>query len=253
QGPADRPFFNHPQGAGPQQRRILTFAIGLALLASTTAVQAQWIAYNDHNRGVGTAPFVSAYSLTKNGTSLVPAGGPLTNFVTGLTITNSIGVVGVSISATGSVDSTAITTISPTNYSPAGQLFNGKIDWNLSSIQFGNLAAWSTSSVTIAFTNLTPGRQYKFRATGGRGLNYTNRWTLATLAGVSNATHAHLLATNSPGIVTNGWPPYGDTLHPQFQALWNSGINTCGDVIGWDEIVPINNSFSVICSNWTLA
>ncbi|MCX6902202.1 MAG: hypothetical protein NTW03_01725 [Verrucomicrobia bacterium] len=229
------------------------FALGVVWLASIAAAQAQWVAYNDHNRGANTAPFVSTYSLTKSGIVLVPAGGPLTNFATGGTITNAIGVVGVSISATGSVDSIAITTINPANYTPAGQIFNGKIDWNTSSIQFGNLAAWSTSSVTIAFTNLTPGRQYKFRATGGRSLNYTNRWTLASLAGASDATPAHLLATNSPGIVTNGWSPYGDTLTPRFQALWNSGINTCGDVVGWDDIMPINNSFSVICSNWTLS
>ena len=227
--------------------------MGLLLACSMGVSRAQWVAYNDQNRGTGTAPFVSTYSLTKSGTTNVPASGPLTNFATGLTITNPLGLVSVSISATGSVDSASITTINPTNYSPAGQLFNGKIDWNLSSIQFGNLTAWSTSSVTIAFTNLTPGRQYKFRATGGRGLNYSNRWTLATLAGASNATHAHLVATNSPGVVTNGWSPYGDKLDPRFQALWNSGINICGDVIGWDNIVPINNSFSVISSNWTLS
>ena len=257
QGPVGRPSLKHPQAAGPQQRRILAFAIGLALLASTTAVQAQWIAYNDHNRGAGTAPFVSTYSLTKSGTTLVPAGGPLTNFATGLAITNSIGVVSMSISATGSVDGTTSPSITPSNDAPAGQLFNGKIDWNFSGIQFGSLSAWATSSVTVAFTNLAPGRRYKFRGTGGRGSDdpnpYTNRWTLATLAGANNATHAHLMATNSPGIVTNGWSPYGDKLNPKFQAIWNSGINTCGDVIGWDEIVPINNSFSVICSNWTLA
>ena len=232
---------------------LVLAAILLSFCSLALPLRAQWVAYNDQNRGANTAPFVSTYSLTKSGTTIVPAGGPLTNFATGLTITNAIGVVGVSISATGSVDSIAISTISPTNYSPAGQIFNGKIDWNNSSIQFGNLTAWATSSVTIVFTNLTPGRQYKFRATGGRGLNYSNRWTLATLAGASNATHAHLLATNSPGIVTNGWSPYGDTLDPRFQALWNSGINICGDVIGWDNIVPMNNSFSVVSSNWTLA
>ena len=257
QGAAGRPFLNQPPTEGPRQQPILAFAIGLILLASITAVQAQWIAYNDHNRGVGTAPFVSTYSLTKSGNTLVPAGGPLTNFATGLAITNSIGVVSMSISATGSVDGTTSPSITPSNDTPAGQLFNGKIDWNFSGIQFGGLSAWATSSVTVAFTNLTPGRRYKFRGTGGRGSDYpnpyTNRWTLATLAGANNATHAHLMATNSPGIVTNGWSPYGDTLDPQFQALWNSGINTCGDVIGWDEIVPINHSFSVICSNWTLA
>ena len=229
--------------------------LAMVVLSLSLTARGQWVAYNDHNRGPNTAPFVSTYSLTRNnanGTGL-PTGGPLTNFATGLTITNAIGVVGTSISSTGSVDGTAISTINPSSSSPAGQIFNGKIDWNLSSIQFGNLAAWSTSSVTVAFTNLAPGRKYKFRGTGGRGLNYSNRWTLATLAGASNATHAHLVAVSSPGIVTNGWSPYGDKLDPRFQALWNSGINTNGDVIGWNDIVPMNSSFSVICSNWTLA
>ena len=240
--------------AKPSSRRGVIFASVLLFFCFLAQpLLAQWVAYNDQNRGANTAPFVSTYSLTKSGAASVPAGGPLTNFATGLTLTNSIGVVGMSISSTGSVDGTAVTSMNPSNYTPAGQIFGGKIDWSLSSIQFGSLTSWPTSSVIVTFTNLSPGRQYKFRGTGGRAGTYANRWTLATLAGASNATHAHLVATNSPGIVTNGWSPYGDTLNPTFQALWNSGINTWGDVIGWNDIVPINNSFSVICSNWTIA
>ncbi len=126
-------------------------------------------------------------------------------------------------------------------------IFGGKVEWTGSALYFGTDPY--TASVTFTFTNLNPGSTYSFRGVAVRGNNYP-RWTLATIQGVNSAVPAHITGTGSPGIVTNGWAPYGNQMAPNLQAAWNSGNNTSGDVIGWDQIVPNGTSFSVICSNY---
>ena len=213
---------------------------------SITVVQpvgTQWVAYNDHARGTGTGANVSTYTV---GTGGVAVGGPLTNFDTGQLISpNAVGVV---VSAVGTVNGNAGGSAAPTTGTPADEVFAGKIDWLNSALYFG--PSPYDAAVITTFTNLTPGRTYRFRASAVRGNSYPGRWTLATLAGASSATVAHLAGTGSPGLVTNGWSPYGDALAAQTQVAWNSGHNLVGDVVGWDDIVPVANSFSVICSNY---
>lgn len=216
---------------------------------------AQWVAYNDHSRGAGspdglntTASNVTAYSVAAAGTAV---GGPLTNFLTGGRITPN--QAGVRILLSGRQDGTSGGSASPTNpASPAAMLFTGKVAWSNSSLYFGGSGGFATSEVRMTFTNLVPGRLYNFRGTAIRGGGYATRCSHVTLAGASNAVPAHRTGAGSPGIVTNGWAPYGDMLVPGTQAILNSGENRCGDVIGWDLIQPANGSnFSVICSNWT--
>ncbi|MBI5387555.1 MAG: hypothetical protein HZA90_23085 [Verrucomicrobia bacterium] len=221
---------------------------GLALVASVGSTHAQWAAYNDHDRGTGTAPNVSTWSITAANTTV---GGPLTNFATGqLTSPSRVGVqiahVGILNGATGG--STA-----PNAGTPAALVFGGKVDWTASALYFGGAGGLNSSAVTITFTNLTPGRLYRFRGTAIRGGSYATRWTLATLAGASNSKPAHQAGPGSAGIITNGWPTYGVNLTPGTQAAWNSGDNVEGDLIGWDNIAPIGNTFSIINSNWTEA
>ena len=94
--------------------------------------------------------------------------------------------------------------------------------------------------------------RYRFRDTAIRENYYAGRWTIATLVGaMAFAKPAHRADSGSPGLVTNGWAPYGDNLQPKFQAAWNSGHNLAGDVVGWDDIVPSDaQSFTVTCSNF---
>jgi hypothetical protein len=223
-------------------------AIALALLALAGALQAatsNWVAYNDHNRGAGTAANVATYSLTSAGA----VGGPLTNYATGEIPTNAGAAVGVSISVAGTLNGSSGTSGSPYPGTPAYILWNGLVDWTNSALFFAGSPPYD-GSVTYTFTNLDGSKQYSFRGTFVRAANLTNRWTLAIIAGVESCTPAHATGTGSPGIVTNGWVPYGTNLAFNTQAAWNSGNNTNGDVIGWDHIVPSGNSFSVICSNW---
>ena len=172
----------------------------------------EWTAYNDHNRGAGTAVNVSTYSLGMNGTAGVPTGGPLTNFATGQ-LTGPY-QVGIAITSAGMINGVAGDSQPPDPGSPAEQIFGWKVDWTVSALPFGGSGQAAVSEVRITFTNVNPRAQYSFWGTGVRGTNYATRWTLATLAGASSARATHWAGLGSPGIVTNGWSPFGDTLTP---------------------------------------
>ncbi|MCX6903726.1 MAG: immunoglobulin domain-containing protein [Verrucomicrobia bacterium] len=221
---------------------IGTASACLSLAGLATGASPNWTAYNDHIRGTTTGNNVSTYSITTtNG-----AGGPLTNYDTGEVLP-----AGVSITFDGSVGD-VVSTMAPPNplEGPAGTIFQGKVDFlGGTGIRFP-ASNWGVGDVTITFTNLDPSKKYSFRGTSIRGANYPGRWTLVTLAGAMGATPAHETGLGLPGIVTNGWPTYGDSLMPDLQALYNCGNNTNGDVVGWDDIVPNGTSFSIINSNW---
>ncbi len=223
--------------------KLLALAAGLAWLPFGHGAQTatNWVAYNDYNRGAGTAANVTSYSPSGPGT----AGGPLTDFLTGAALPNQ---VGVDITVVGSVSGAYGSTWGPNTGSPAALIFGGKIDWDTSAFYFA--ANPYDAAVTFMFTNLTPGATYSFRGTMVRGNQYAGRWTLVTLQGASSAVPVHLTGTGSPGIITNGWAPYGDAMIPDLQAAFNAGENRMGDVIGWDRIIPEGTSFSVICSNY---
>ena len=228
--------------------RMAQWSLVAAGLVGATGLQAQfatnWVAFNDHNRGTATGTKVSAYSVAGTGTAV---GGPLTNVSTGTMLP-----VGLAVHADGGFASWNATSGVPNDGSPAARIFGtngyGQIDWSASSIQMGNASPW-TADVTFTFTNLTPGAMYVFRGTGMRGGGYLHRWALATLSNATSFVPAHQTGPGSPGIITNGWGAYGSMLTAR-QAALDSGANLCGDVIGWDMIVPNGTSFSVICSNY---
>ncbi len=213
-----------------------------AYTAEVEILSTMWRAFNDHDAGDGTAATVTTYSIT----TTEGAGGPLVSFVDG-TPTSS----GVEIVPSGSINGTTGDSGAPDAGSPAALLFSDKTDWNASALYFGSTPY--TANVTFTFTNLVPGRRYAFRGTAIRGNGYAGRWGLATLTGVLAATPAHVTGPTSPGIITNGWAPYGNNLAPVTQAAWNAGENRTGDLIGWDEIVPNGTSFSIVCSNYLAA
>ena len=220
--------------------RATSAPVNLTVLAPNVV---QWAAYNDHNPGTATAPNVTGYTLSSAGTTV---GGPLLDFATGQPPSSS--PAGVQISAVGTVVGTTGGSTPPNADTPADQIFGGKVTWPDSALYFA--PSPYDAAYTLTFTNLAPGRTYRFRGTAVRGNSYAGRWTLATLAGASSAVPAHLVGTGSPGVITNGWAPYGDPLAPVTQVAWNSGHNLPGNVVGWDNIVPVGNSFSVICSNY---
>ncbi|MBN2505121.1 MAG: immunoglobulin domain-containing protein [Verrucomicrobia bacterium] len=217
---------------------LLLSCCQLTLLAAEAT---NWVAFNDHASGTGTGPNATAYSITTS----VGAGGLLKNVVTGETITGDVGVS--IVPCCGTIDGVTGSSTAPYADTPATNIFAGQIAWADSAIYFGDSPY--TASITFTFTNLDPAKRYVFRGTAVRGNGYSQRWTMATITGIQDAIPAHIQGSGSPGIVTNGWVPFGTNMIAGRQAGWNSGENRCGDVIGWDNIVPDGNSFSVICSN----
>lgn len=245
-----------PLGTTPSRGQWLNKLVATLGAISTLAVLplmgaqsvTNWVAFNDHEGGASPNPNVTTYSMTQSGNVGATVGGAMRDFTSGSALPALI-----EISSTGYINGTTGSSAAPDAGTPADLIFGGKINFVSSALYFG--PSPYTASVTITFTNLTPGARYNFRGTAIRGGSYANRWSLATLAGASSSTPAHITGTGtapwpSPGIITNGWSPYGDTLIPGLQAAWDSGENRSGDVIAWDNIVPIGNTFSVICSNW---
>jgi hypothetical protein len=224
---------------------VVTNSLGQTAFSATNVItvvssSSGWTAYNDYARGSGTAANVSTWSITASSQTV---GGPLIDFVTGLSVP-----AGVAITA-GTINQANGSSVAPNTGTPADQLFTGKVDWSGSALSFAPAGSYD-ATVVYTFTNLTAGRTYSFRGVCQRGSTYPGRWTLVTLAGTSSATPAHKTGSGSPGIVTNGWAPYGSSLSAKTQAAVNAGANLCGDVVGWDDIVPSGTSFSITCANW---
>jgi len=232
---------------------ILRGGLGLAILGMANLAYAQtvtntltnWVAFNDWQRGTGTGLGVSAWSFPVV-TANQSVGGPLTNWNTRTMLTN-----GMFITNSGYLNGFAGTSAAPNPGSPASNLFTTNIEWTASSCNFA--ATNFGETISYIFTNLTPGCRYNFRGAAVRGSNaYGGRWTVATVLGASSFVPMHAQGADSPGLVTNGWSPYGDQLLPNASVAWNCGNNLCGDLIGWDNIVPINSQFSIVCSNYRL-
>jgi hypothetical protein len=218
--------------------------LSVILAGTGQAATTNWVAVNDHMRGTGTAANVNTWSVAAVGT----IGGPLTNR-SGTIPTNGTAGVGVSIVTVGTLVGTNAVSGTPSNGTPAYTLWSGLVEWTNSALYFGPGPLYN-SSVSYTFTNLNPAKRYSFRGTAARG-SYLGRWTLVTIAGAGKSVPAHLQGVGSPGVVTNGWIPYGTNLMPSQQAALGFGQNTnSGDVVGWDGIVAAEGSFSIICSNW---
>ncbi|MCX8155485.1 MAG: Ig-like domain-containing protein, partial [Verrucomicrobiae bacterium] len=191
-----------------------------------------WTAYNDHAAGVGTGPNVSTYNVFSGNS------GPLTNVFTGerlsaiMTATANAGV------------EPAGTMASPSPGTPAYDLFNGYVDFlgepGPAIFLRGNLGG----QVVNTFSGLSPAALYSFRGTSVRGVAaYTNRWTLVRLTGARAFRAAH-----TAGVLTRAQLP---NLAAN-EAIYNSGFNLAGEVVGWDDIVPgTNGSFAVVCEQYT--
>ena len=225
--------------------RFGLLSAGLAAASMGNAQTTNWIAFNDHARAAGTGANVEAYSLATSGAAI---GGPLTNFLTG-----GLTGAGLQISgAGGTINGVTGSSTAPTAGTPADQIFSPQIAWLDSALYFG--PSPYTAGITYTFTNLNPAARYVFRGTAVRGNSYPRRWSMATLVGAASSVPGHIQGSPSPGIVTNGWSPYGNALTPNLQVAWNTGENRGGDVVGWNDIVPAaDGTFSVICSNYGAA
>ena len=189
-----------------------------------------FLAFNDHIEGSRTGSNVTTYAA--NGV----ASGALKDARTGATTSATISTSqsGVAFQTNGA---------NPSTGTDAFELFDGFVDF--SSASGSSLEISGADHYTYSFGDLDRGSvvTYDFAGTAIRGnSNYTNRWTLVTLAGASSATPAH---SEGDGVVV---------VSPTEVAIW-VGHNSApgqGYVAAWDDIDPgVDGRFTVISRQYT--
>ena len=202
---------------------------GLAITLITAHAQSQWVAFNADN---SAAANVTKYYIT--GTT----GGLLKNIATGANLPVGLVLTNVGAGTSGLGGSPGVAT-------PAANVFGAYVT-------FGNVA---NNAITIppnglvaqVLTNLNPNKRYSVKATtvrggsSGSGFNgYAWRWTLCQLAGALSFRAAHtsnvLTSDSMPGLLATN------------EAAFNSGVNTNGDLVDWEDIVPNPNGTLVLYS-----
>ena len=221
---------------------VLSNAAGMVTSAVARLVVTQQVGWVAFNSQATVSPNVTFYSPA------TPTNGFLTNFLDGaglevaLTITSSPGAV-----------SSPTMMAAPAPGTPAMTNFDSLVVWASGA---AGLQLRPTGTVAYIFTGLDPARKYKLTATAVRAGDpgtggpsyYSNRWTQAELAGVASFLHAHsaevLTSNDFPAFLTNS------------QAALCTGVNTNGDVLVWDRIVPTigpdgNGAFTLLTSQYT--
>ena len=193
----------------------------------------RWVAFNDYGPGAGTSPNATIYDPFG---VIAPASGPLKDVRSG-----------VNLSATMSWAYSAATGLgsqgNPLPGTPLDTVFGGYVDFAGTNTYNGIEVVGTNQWVTNTFRGLDPNRLYSFKGSAVRGnAAYTNRWTLVRIVGARSYDSAHTSNVLTQAKVAS--------LGPDEAAL-QTGVNTSGDYVGWDNIVPAaDGSFSVICSQY---
>jgi hypothetical protein len=230
----------HPK---PMHQNIRTLLVGATLLIATQFVGGQavtnWVAFNDHVPGPGTAPNANAYNLRGTpGTPPEPVAGFFTNFLDG-----AVTPAFIISEATGAPDYFG-TMAYPNAGTPAYNLFNGIVD--VGNVNSGiGLRSSAGTTTTLTFSNLNPSQRYILRGTSARGGNYPRRWTLVSLMGADSFVDAH-----TTGVFTRNNFPTGTMTNGQ--AAYDSGENRAdGALVGWDNINPGSDGvFKIKCEQY---
>src|SRR5262245_51632580 len=139
----------------------------LWLLTVGTAT-AQFVAFNDHAPGAGTAANTTTWNVFGDAPG---SSGPLKNISTGANLPVTLTITR---SATGVT--AASSQGSPSPGTPLYNTFNGFVDFEGSPNPSVELAG---GAVTYTFTGLDPAKRYSFKGSSVRGNPaYTDRWTL---------------------------------------------------------------------------
>ncbi len=188
----------------------------------------EWAAFNDQIAGAGTGPNATSWGVFSN------SAGFLRDSATGATL-------GARLTITNNGASSASAMQAPDEGSAAATIFAGQIHWGSSNGEAVQLEG--NDSVTYTFSGLEAGKRYTFRGTSVRGGSYANRWTTAEMQSASVATPAH-----TAGVATTASLSHLSGA----QAVWNSGENRVGDVVGWDAIDPgEDGTFSVMTRRYS--
>src|ERR1043166_3574139 len=207
----------------------------LALLGSTMASQAQWVAFNDHAPGTGTGPYTSFWNVENQAPGRT---GLLTNAVAGVLPLGATLPVTLTITVAGNVTYEG-SQGNPASGTPLYTTFNGFVDFT--GTPNPSLALNGAGAVvTYTFTGLDPNKRYSFKGSAVRANGYLDRWTLFELAGADSFSSAHtanaLTSAQVPAILPN-------------QCAVDTGANdsaSTGDMADWENIEPgADGTFSV--------
>jgi hypothetical protein len=201
-----------------------------------SAVNAQFLAYNDHAPGAGT----SANTTTWNVLGAAPgSSGPLKDAKTGANLPVTLSITTSESGVLGDVNQGL-----PAAGTPLFNAFNGYVDFQ--GTPNGSIELTSGGLVTYTFNGLNPNKRYSFMGSVVRGnAAYTDRWTLFELAGAISFVSAHTKNCLTNAVVA---------LISPSQAALNSGVNNTaesGDMVVWENIDPgPEGSFAVSCQQY---
>ena len=204
-----------------------------SLLLAVGAGRAQFVSFNDHAPGTGTAPFATTWNIVGN-----PPGssGALQDIISGTTLP-----VTVTITRSGTVTASP-TAANPSPGTPLYNTFNGFVDFLGAGDADAAVQVTGSSTVTYTFSGLKTNRSYSFKGSavrGGVGSDYPQRWSLFQLGGAVSFASAHTAGGYTNGLAAN-------------QVAINTGVNTNGDMADWESIVPgANGSFAVTTTQYT--
>jgi len=215
---------------------IKSAAFGMAFLALASLSHADWVAFNDHVPGTGTAANTTTNNI-RLGTS-----GPLKNIVSGTNLPVNLAIThtasGLSYTASGA---------GPAPNTPIYNAFNGFVTFSSGTdcnVELTNVAA----TVTYTFTGLNAARKYSFKGGAIRAgtAGFSNRWTKVEIQGAVSFTAAH-----SANVITPAQAP-ADLTSAQAAVLFAiNNTATTGDIVDWENIAPsASGSFSIVCTQY---
>jgi len=180
-------------------KTLITAAGVLCVTASLASAQTtNWLAFNDHRPGAGTAPNVTGYDMRLTGN-----GGPLTDYTSGSPLSATLSVVNVGTAAPDDFGGNNY----PNARTPAYNLFNGIVDVGNSGIV--GIRSGNSVEVTMTFSGLDPSKRYVFRGTSVRGNSYASRWSIYTIMDAVSFTDAHVDGSPDLNIFTVATFPSG--------------------------------------------
>lgn len=219
--------------------------------ASARAQTTNWVAYNDHRPS--TTPALNGWAITGPNVSGHNMGAPadlaptaLTDFRTGSPLAAS-----VSFTRTGSPDDFGTVGRPISTNTPMARIFYGKCDLSNDGLVGVRAVPPNTaeSYVTMTFSGLDPTKRYVFRGAALRNGGYGNRWSVSSIA-AAGWNDAHIPGNGGPGVLTGvSFPASALTAG---RAAYNSGANSEGAVVGWNDIAPFpDGTFSITNQQYT--
>src|SRR5258706_254546 len=217
----------------PTGMSALRLVAMIALFASSNSF-AQFVAFNDHAPGTGTAPNTTIYSHDP-----AQAGGStgfMTNITTGARLNVTLAVtVGGGVTFEG-------TQGNPNAGTPLYIAFNGFVDFT--GTPNPSLALnGAGNTYTYTFTGLDPNKRYSFKGGAIRNNGYVDRWTTVELQGAVSFRPAHA----GVSVLTSNQVP---AIQPN-QAAFNFDPPAEGNMADFEDIDPgADGTFVVVCSQY---